>query len=329
MTRWGFYCKVIKYVNINFAAKGGIIVNRNITLVLTMILLSSVLVFSACDDGNGGGNGEDVGEGEESIAEQLDYELVGIESGASIMDLTEEVIDEYDLDYDLIDSSEAAMMAELDTVYGNQEPIVVTLWDPHWAFAEYDLKYLDDPQEVFGEGEDIIFITRENFEDDFEEVLGWMNDWKMDDDSLGPLMATIEDKEDPVEGAQAWIDENQDLIDEWITDDEEVDGEGETIEIGYNQWAENVAVSNMWKLLLEEYNYEVELVDTEKAILYSGVADGELDIGMEVWIPYTDAQYIDEYGDEFNKQDTWYEGAELGLVVPTYMDDVESIEDLQ
>jgi glycine betaine/proline transport system substrate-binding protein len=38
----------------------------------------------------------------------------------------------------------------------------------------------------------------------------------MDDDTLGGLMAEIEQIGDPVEGAQTWIDENRNLIDEWV-----------------------------------------------------------------------------------------------------------------
>jgi glycine betaine/proline transport system substrate-binding protein len=38
----------------------------------------------------------------------------------------------------------------------------------------------------------------------------------MDDDSLGGLMAEIEQAGDPVEGAETWIEDNQDLVDEWL-----------------------------------------------------------------------------------------------------------------
>ncbi|WP_084414212.1 glycine betaine ABC transporter substrate-binding protein [Salibacterium aidingense] len=148
--------------------------------------------------------------------EELDGNIVGIEPGASLMELTEDVIGHYELDYELQPSSEQAMMTELDQAYQNEEPIVTTLWSPHWAFSEYDLKYLEDPDNVYGEADDIVYITKEGFEDENKEVVTWMNNWQFDDDSLGSLMATINEMDDPEAGAEAWIEENRDLVNEWI-----------------------------------------------------------------------------------------------------------------
>ncbi|WLD93430.1 glycine betaine ABC transporter substrate-binding protein [Alkalihalobacillus sp. AL-G] len=148
-------------------------------------------------------------------------EIVGIDPGASLMKLTRDAVKEYKLDYELIESSGPAMMSELQSAYKNEEPIVVTLWNPHWAFAEYELKYLEDPKKVYGEPDDIYFMTRKGFGDDFPEVLKWMNNWKMDDKSLGTLMAVIKESGDPAEGAKQWIEDNQELVDKWTQSDEE------------------------------------------------------------------------------------------------------------
>ncbi len=148
--------------------------------------------------------------------EETDGEIIGIDPGASLMELTEEAIEHYDLNYDLQASSEQAMMTELDEAYQNEEPIVVTLWSPHWAFADYDLKYLEEPDTVYGEADDIVYISNDGFEEEYSEVAEWMNNWKFDDESLGGLMSTINEMDDPEEGAQAWIEENRDLVEEWI-----------------------------------------------------------------------------------------------------------------
>ncbi len=142
-------------------------------------------------------------------------EIVGIDPGASLMEMSRTALKEYNLNYDLIDSSGPAMMSELKKAYEDEEPIVVTLWNPHWAFAEYDLKYLEDSKNVYGEADDIFFMTRTNFSDDHPEIVEWMNNWQMDDDSLGSLMATIKDADDAETGAQQWIEENEELVSEW------------------------------------------------------------------------------------------------------------------
>lgn len=143
--------------------------------------------------------------------------IVGIDPGASLTQLTEKAIEEYGLNYDLMTSSGPAMTGELTKSYNAEEPIVVTLWSPHWAFSEFDLKYLEDPKKVYGEADDIYYMTRKGFADDFPEVKKWLDKWKMDDDSLGSLMAEIKDS-NPEDGAKKWIEDNRDLVDQWLAE---------------------------------------------------------------------------------------------------------------
>ncbi|WP_238442601.1 glycine betaine ABC transporter substrate-binding protein [Desulforamulus reducens] len=142
--------------------------------------------------------------------------IVGIDPGASMMKLTKKLIKEYGLNYELIESSEPAMMSELTKAYKEKKPVVVTLWSPHWAFSEFDLKYLKDPKKIFGDQENIYFMTRKEFGKDYPEVLKWMNKWHMDDQSLGQLMATINKTNSPEEGAKQWIKENRNLTNQWF-----------------------------------------------------------------------------------------------------------------
>ncbi|NJP38012.1 glycine betaine ABC transporter substrate-binding protein [Alkalicoccus luteus] len=143
-------------------------------------------------------------------------EIVGIDAGASLTRLTEDVVEDYELDYELLVSSEPAMISELDTAYNNEEPVLITMWNPHWAFSDYDIKYLEDPEGVYGEPEDIYYMTREGFHEEHPEVIEWWDNWEMDDDTLGELMSYINDMDDEVEGAEAWIDDNRDMVEEWI-----------------------------------------------------------------------------------------------------------------
>ena len=57
--------------------------------------------------------------------------------------------------------------------------------------------------------------------------------------------------------------------------------------IGYIGWDENVAVSNLTKLLLEEeLGYEeVELEQTNLKVVFEKVGDGEMDAFQDVWLP--------------------------------------------
>ncbi|MFC7064039.1 glycine betaine ABC transporter substrate-binding protein [Halobacillus seohaensis] len=145
-----------------------------------------------------------------------DNQIFGIDSGASIMSLTEDAISEYDLDFSLAASSEGSMMTELKGAIEDEEPIVVTLWTPHWAFSEMDLKFLEDTKGVYGESEDISYAARLGLEEDSPEVVEMFDKFKLNDQQLGNLMSSINEADTEEEGAQAWVDENQDVVDEWI-----------------------------------------------------------------------------------------------------------------
>lgn len=148
--------------------------------------------------------------------EELDEQIIGIEPGASIMKTTENALEEYKLDLDLVESSDAAMSAELEDYYQNEEPVAVTLWEPHWVFAENDMKFLEDPKNVYGDPDKMYWYSRQGFEEDFPEVTKWFNQWEMSHDELSDLMNVLKDYDrDPEEGAQEWLDDNQELVEEW------------------------------------------------------------------------------------------------------------------
>ena len=99
---------------------------------------------------------------------------------------------------------------------------------------------------------------------------------------------------------------------------------GQQLTLGYIDWDENVAVSTLTKVLLEEkLGYKVELQRSDEAVLkqvYTGVAGGELDAFQDVWIP-NQKEYLSEVEDDVEHLDPWFEGkTEQGIAVPYYMD---------
>src|SRR5919107_828604 len=100
-------------------------------------------------------------------------------------------------------------------------------------------------------------------------------------------------------------------------------GDENTITIGYIDWDEDVAVTNLAAILLEEeLGYEVETTLSEVGHLYSGVATGDIDAFLDVWLPNTHASYWEEYQDDVVDLGQWYEGtATLGIGVPDYVEE--------
>ena len=106
---------------------------------------------------------------------------------------------------------------------------------------------------------------------------------------------------------------------------------GKELTLGYIEWDENVAVSSLTKVLLEEeLGYTVELQRTNVAVItqvFGGVAEGDLDAFQDVWMPNQRA-YLSEVEGNVEHLDPWFEGQTAqGIAVPYYMD-VRSLSEL-
>src|SRR5215218_6370222 len=105
---------------------------------------------------------------------------------------------------------------------------------------------------------------------------------------------------------------------------------GGTLTLGDIGWTEDVAVDNLTKVVLEEdLGYkEVELKTLDVGLLFEGVAGGDLDAFQDVWMPNHE-QLLAEVENDVEHLDPWYDGqTTFGLAVPTYMEGVNSIADL-
>lgn len=154
-------------------------------------------------------------------ASEFDDLIVGIEAGAGLMRLTREnVMPTYGLDdYDLVEGSSPAMLAALDKAIQDEQPIVVTLWRPHWAFTKYDIKALEDPDGAFGDPDTLQAIAGPDFADQNPEVAEWLSNFKLTSEQLGSLELLIQQKGqgNEQEAAKEWISQNEDVVDSWLS----------------------------------------------------------------------------------------------------------------
>ncbi|PYF99379.1 glycine betaine/proline transport system substrate-binding protein [Georgenia satyanarayanai] len=151
-------------------------------------------------------------------ADLFDNRLVGIESGAGLTKITQEqVIPTYGLeDMDYLVSSTPAMLTELRGAVDAGENVVVTLWRPHWAYDEFPIKDLEDPEGALGEPDDIYTYGTAGFSDTYPEVAEWMANFTMDDDQLHELeniMFNELEGEDNDAAVDQWVEENQEFVD--------------------------------------------------------------------------------------------------------------------
>lgn len=152
--------------------------------------------------------------------EEFDGEITGIDAGAGVMQTTQNVIEEYDLNYDLITSSGPAMTAALSSAIENEEYIVVTGWNPHWKFGRWDLKFLkQDDDRMMWETGNIHIMGRQNLEQDKPELAQFLRNMKFTEAQLGDLMLTVEESDQDVsQVTMEWMNENEELVESWIPD---------------------------------------------------------------------------------------------------------------
>src|SRR5690606_25701808 len=81
---------------------------------------------------------------------------------------------------------------------------------------------------------------------------------------------------------------------------------------------------------LEKLGYSVEMEDVVDAgPLYTALAQGDVDMYPSAWSEVTHAAYMEEYGDNIEDIGTYYDGAVLTIAVPTYLTEINSLEDLK
>ncbi len=159
----------------------------------------------------------------DSIAELNDHaakfnnEITGIDPGAGIMSATEKAIEEYGLDnMELMEATDMIMTAVMADKIKNNEWVVVTGWTPHWKFARWELKYLEDPKGVYGGAETIDTIVRKGLKEDMPEVYGVLDKFHWTLEDIGQVMEWTSEGMDPYDSAKRWVEENPEKVAEWL-----------------------------------------------------------------------------------------------------------------
>jgi glycine betaine/proline transport system substrate-binding protein len=161
-----------------------------------------------------------------SIPELADYatefegRIIGIDPGAGVMQRARDALRVYELanSFRLVAGSEEEMIAALERAIRLQQWIVVTGWTPHWAFGQWELEFLDDPQNVFGSSEEIHTLVSPTLEADHPEVYAFLQRFQWNLDQIGQVMLWIQrdDGVDPYGKALRWMETHPEQVDGWL-----------------------------------------------------------------------------------------------------------------
>ena len=149
---------------------------------------------------------------------KFDNKIVGIDPQAGIMKKTALAMDEYQLnEFELISGSGPTMTTILEEAIQKERWVVVTGWTPHWMFARWDLKYLEDPRKVYGEKAYIGTFVRKGLAEDMPDVYTLLNNFKWSPEDMEQVMLYAQEEDtDPYQAALLWMEDNETLVNSWL-----------------------------------------------------------------------------------------------------------------
>jgi glycine betaine/proline transport system substrate-binding protein len=159
-------------------------------------------------------------------------ELYGIEAGNVGNKITTQAIedDTYGLgDWEFVPSSTSGMLSQVKKATRNNEWIVFQAWEPHWMVIEWDLKFLEDPEEIWpgkGRNTDVWTVIHTGFEEQNPNVVKFLEQMKILPEWQSNWIYDFSyAKKDQDDVARKWIQHNMDVIAMWTYGVKSVDGQ--------------------------------------------------------------------------------------------------------
>ncbi|HBP77909.1 MAG TPA: glycine/betaine ABC transporter substrate-binding protein, partial [Halomonas sp.] len=156
-------------------------------------------------------------------AEQFEQRIHGIEAGNDGNELIQQMIDDdaYGLgDWQVIDSSEAGMLAELSARVPNEKWMVFLGWEPHPMNTNFEMAYLSDADDYFGPnlgGATVYTNTRTGFVESCPNVGELLSNMTFTLEMENQLMSAIMDEGgEPREAARDYLSAHPDVLEAWL-----------------------------------------------------------------------------------------------------------------
>jgi glycine betaine/proline transport system substrate-binding protein len=142
--------------------------------------------------------------------------LYTADPGAVVTQHAKKAIRIYHLPFKARVSTESAALAELARAYKNKKPIVLTLWHPHWAWAQYKLHMLKDPKHAFTKANHIYAYSHKGFNKAFPKVVGWLENFHLSPSQLARILNQARKSNSPSDAAHRWITSHKQIWHQWF-----------------------------------------------------------------------------------------------------------------
>lgn len=265
------------------------------------------------------------------LGPQINYTITGIDAGAGIMSSTDKALKAYGLEeknWQLQPSSTAAMTSTLQKAIADKRPIVVTGWTPHWMFTKFPLKFLKDPKNVYGKAEQIHTIVRKGLKQDAPQAYQVLDQFHWTPKEISSVMLAVNNGQDPAAAAKAYVKKHPEQIAQWTKGVSHV-SVSPKLTLTYIAWDSEIASTNVVATVLRQVGYKVTIRAMEPQPVWASVATKAADAQVSAWLPNTAAKLYADYKNQVVDLGVNMDGARVGLAVPKYMKNINSIEDLK
>ena len=152
-----------------------------------------------------------------ALAARFDNRVQGIDPGSGLNQASLEALKRYGLkDVDLVASSSAVMAAVLAQAIGEQRWMIATSWTPHWMFARYNLRFLKDPNGVFGGTERIHAVARQGLDRRAPSVTAFLSRFHLPENDLDGLLLQAQ-QQSAEEAVAGYLERNPARVTYWCT----------------------------------------------------------------------------------------------------------------
>lgn len=164
--------------------------------------------------------------------DQFNGQIHGFGAGSAASEILHDAIDN-DIwglgDWRLVDTSEVGMLSAARDAISREEAIVWVGWTPHWMNLELPMRYLDDPENLFGEnnGEsDVLTLLRSDYANAHPNVVTFFEQFTFTaEEQSWMIQAFGQEEQDLADVAEQWVTDHPERIEAMLDDVTTTDGD--------------------------------------------------------------------------------------------------------
>ncbi|MGS1094800.1 choline ABC transporter substrate-binding protein [Aquamicrobium terrae] len=159
----------------------------------------------------------------QKFADRFGRQIYGIEPGNNGNRMIQDMIDKGDFGlkgWNLVESSEQGMLAEVDKAIRAERWVVFLGWAPHPMNTRFRIEYLAGGDDYFGPnygGAEVLTNIRAGYGEECPNVARFAGNLRFTLDMENEMMGAILDEgQEPKAAARAWLKAHPDVVDPWL-----------------------------------------------------------------------------------------------------------------